>query len=308
MSALTLLTNPSQADDEDEGLTKVVAWFRSQSRMADRFAGAIRQSFDEVFDGQRTGRYSLDQLSKVEKTYIGTKVEIVVQAEFGLVRGRKMDYLVADEEVDAKWSMRSGGWMIPTEAVGELCLCLTADDFSSTFSVGVVRAEAQRLRVATNKDQKRYFNPDGLAAMRWLAVASELPENLLLRLDDRTREEILDYELSGQGRVNQLFRLVQGRVVGREVVLTVAQQDDGPKRVRDARALLRPQGVLILGHQNRHPAIAAGLGLVVPRKGSWISCRVVPAAASEDGSVAIDSTHWRLAREGEPSHAGPSVY
>ncbi len=55
--------------------------------MGERFGHAIRQSFDEVFDGQRTGRYALAQLSKVEKTYIGTKVEIVVQAEFGLERG-----------------------------------------------------------------------------------------------------------------------------------------------------------------------------------------------------------------------------
>ncbi len=44
-----------------------------------------------------------------------------------------MDYLVAGEDVDAKWSMRSGGWMIPTEAVGELCLCMTADDDRSDF-------------------------------------------------------------------------------------------------------------------------------------------------------------------------------
>ena len=112
----------------DASLERAVSWFRSQPRMSGRFGAAIRQSFDEVFDGQRTGRYSLAQLSKVEKTYIGTKVEIVIQAEFGLQRGQRMDYLVDGEEVDAKWSIRSGGWMIPTEAVGELCLCMTADD------------------------------------------------------------------------------------------------------------------------------------------------------------------------------------
>ena len=61
-------------------------------------------------------------------TYIGTKVEIVIQAEFGLQRGNRMDYLVDGQDVDAKWSIKSGGWMIPTEAVRELCLCMTADD------------------------------------------------------------------------------------------------------------------------------------------------------------------------------------
>ena len=109
------------AQGKDEGLAKVVDWFRLQEGMEERFGIAIRRSLDEVLDGQRTGRYRLDQLSKVEKTYIGTKVEILVQAEFGLQRGQQMDYSVAGQEVDAKWSKRYGGWMIPTEGVGHLC-------------------------------------------------------------------------------------------------------------------------------------------------------------------------------------------
>ena len=71
----------------DESLTQVVNWFRNQDHMVARFGAAIRRSLDEVVDGQRTGRYSIDELSKVEKTYIGTKVEILVRAEFGLQRG-----------------------------------------------------------------------------------------------------------------------------------------------------------------------------------------------------------------------------
>ena len=93
---------------QDEGLERAVAWFRNQARFEERFAAAIRQSFDEVFDGQRTGRYRIEQLGKAEKTYIGTKVEIVVQDEFGLQRGRRLDYLVDEQEVDSKWSMTSG--------------------------------------------------------------------------------------------------------------------------------------------------------------------------------------------------------
>jgi len=143
--------------------------------MAERFGSAIRQSFDEVFDGQRTGRYSLTELSKVEKTYIGTKVELLIQAEFGLQRGNRMDYLVDGQEVDAKWSMKSRGWMIPTEAVGELCLCITANDYSSTFSVGIVRADEVALRTSANKDKKRRFNDVGIAAMEWLVNPGVLP-------------------------------------------------------------------------------------------------------------------------------------
>lgn len=42
---------------EDPALERAVDWFRAQPRMAERFGDAIRQSFDEVLDGQRTGRY-----------------------------------------------------------------------------------------------------------------------------------------------------------------------------------------------------------------------------------------------------------
>ena len=292
----------------DPSLARAVNWFRSESRMAERFGAAIRQSFDEVLDGQRTGRYSLTQLSKVEKTYIGTKVEIVIQAEFGLQRGNRMDYLVDDQEVDAKWSIKSRGWMIPTEAVGELCLCMTADDDRSTFSVGIVRADEANLRTSANKDKKRRFNDDGIAAMAWLVNSGKLPENLLLHLSEEARSAILDYDLSGQQRVNQLFRCVHNKVVRREVVLTVAQQDDGPKRARDARRHLQPEGIVVLGHQGSHPGIAAGLKIDAPPKGSWIATRVVRAEPDDTDSVVIADERWRRAIPGDPACAGPINY
>lgn len=276
--------------------------------MEERFGSAIRQSLDKVLDGQRTRRYSLTQLSKVEKTYIGTKVENMIQAAFGLQRGNRMDYLVDDQEVDAKWSIKSRGWMIPTEAVGELCLCMTADDDRSTFSVGIVRADEANLRTSTNKDMKRRFNDDGIAAMAWLANPGRLPENLLLHLSEETRSAILDDDLSGQQRVNQLFRRVHDRVVRREVVLTVAQQDDGPKRVRDTRRALQPEGIVVLGHQGSHPRIAVGLKIDTPPKGSWIATRVARAELHDTDSVVIANERWRRAIPGDPACAGPINY
>ena len=289
-------------------LARAVKWFRSQPRMVERFGSAIRQSFDEVFDGQRTGRYSLAELSPVEKTYIGTKVEILIQAEFGLQRGHRMDYLVDGQEVDAKWSIRSGGWMIPTEAVGELCLCMTADDARSTFSVGIVRADEMNLRTGANKDKKRQFNTQGIAAMAWLSDPGDLPENLLLHLSEETRSAILNYDLSGQQRVNQLFRRVHNRVVRREVVLTVAQQHDGPKRVRDARKALRTEGIVVLGHQGSHPRIAERLKIDTPPKGSWMATRVARAEPDDADSVVIADERWRLATPRDPVCAGPMDY
>lgn len=292
----------------DPSLDRVVGWFRAQSRMTERFGDAIRQGFDETFDGQRTGRYTLSQLSKVEKTYIGTKIEIVVQAEFGLQRGQRLDYLVAGEDVDAKWSKKSGGWMIPTEAVGELCLCMTADDDRSVFSVGIVRAGEASLRTSKNKDQKRQLNPGGIASMSCLVEDGELVENLLLHLDEASRSAILDCNLSGQKRVNQLFLRVHGRLIHREVVLTVAQQDDGPKRVRDTRKYLQSEGIIVLGHQGNHPRIAEGLGIRIPPKGSWIAVLVTPADGPGQGVVEIKGSSWRLATEHDAVSAGPIGY
>jgi hypothetical protein len=44
-----------------------------------------------------------------------------------------------------------------------------------------------------------------------------------------------------------------------------------------ARTQLRADGILVLGHQDRDPDVARALGLPVPRKGEFISARVVPA-------------------------------
>ncbi|MXZ52247.1 MAG: hypothetical protein F4Z34_03560 [Acidimicrobiaceae bacterium] len=136
-----------------------------------------------------------------------------------------------------------------------------------------------------------------------------LPENLLLHLSEETRSAILDYDLRGQQRVNQLFRRVHNKVVRREVVLTVAQQDDGPKRVRDARRLLQPEGIIVLGHQGNHPGIAEGLKIEVPRKGSWIATRVARAEPDDaDSVVVITGERWRRANPGDAVCAGPINY
>lgn len=52
-----------------------------------RFAVAIRQALDPVYDGQRAGRWEYSQLMKTEKTHIGTLVEMWFQREFGFEDG-----------------------------------------------------------------------------------------------------------------------------------------------------------------------------------------------------------------------------
>ena len=62
-----------------------------------------------------------------------------------------------------------------------------------------------------------------------------------------------------------------------------------------ARTALRAEGILVLGHQDNDPLVASALGLPVPRKGEFVSARVVPAHADRDDPVAgINGRSWAL--------------
>jgi hypothetical protein len=108
---------------------------------------------------------------------------------------------------------------------------------------------------------------------------------------------------SGQKRVNELFRQVTGRRIGRNVIATVAQQDDFMKRVRangGARTALRGEGYIILGGDYaRHRIAARLLGLEVPAAGEIVSARVVIAAEGDPFTAELAGERWRLAASGD---------
>ena len=75
-----------------------------------------------------------------------------------------------------------------------------------------------------------------------------------------------------------------------------------------ARTQLRPEGILVLGHQDHDPLIAAALGLPAPSKGEFISARVVPARDDRgDPAAWIAGQRWALARAGDPVCPAPAV-
>ncbi len=292
----------SRGDDVE----RVAGWFTDHPDLEERFSAVFRQSLDEVMDGQRTGRYDVNVLEKTEKTYLGTKVEIVCRAAFGLARGEKMDYRVSGVDVDAKFSL-DGKWMIPREATGHLCLLMAANDRDSVFTVGLVRIREEILTQGGNQDHKRNISAAGRGAITWLFKQGKLRKNLLLGLDDATRNA-LENVSAGQNRVDQLFRQVHGRIIDRNAVVTAAKQLDAPKRVRDARHRLASEGVIILGHQSESPRIARALKLPVPEKGTWVAARVVPAPGVTDRpQVSIGDESYVVAEPGEPRHPAPSI-
>lgn len=292
-------------DSPDEELDQVAAWFARRPDAEQRFSDGLRQSIDEVLDGQRTGRFDVEDLEKTEKTYLGTKVEIVVRSAFEMSKGQLLDYQIEGIEVDAKYTTRFGGWMFPREAVGQLCLLLHADDRNSVFSAGLLRVDPSTLRGGANQDGKRSLISAHHDRIRWLYRNSPLTENLLLHLDPTVRDQIFRFVGSrdGQKRVNELFRLVHGRIVSRQTVLTVGKQDDPMKRARDARRPLGAEGIVILGHQNDHPRLAAQLGLPTPAKGQFVAARLTPATSDEAGpTVHLHDRLYTIAEPEQPIH------
>lgn len=306
-------------DDDDPELAAVAAELRGLDRDGSRMAAAIRGALDMLLDGQHTGRYRWDQLHKTEKTHAGTLVEIALARVLRLADGVALDYTIAGADVDCKFSHRMGGWMIPPEADGKLMLLVQASDQDGTWSAGLLRAAAENLRPASNRDGKRAVSERGRTAVCWLHTRAPLQENALIRLPGRDVDAIFALP-SGQQRVNELFRRAQRMRVSRTVVATVAMQDDYMKRVRDgggARDQLRGEGIVIFGDYAGDQLLASALGLPRPGPGEFVSARLAPRPAGLGADFTGDRAYvrcirlagadWLLASASDPAAPAPAL-
>lgn len=285
----------------DATLAHVVARWTAADPALERAAAVLRSTFDQLYDGQHTGRYRWDQLFKTEKTHFGTLLEINLRREFDDVidDGVLLDYRISGSDVDCKYSQSDGGWMMPPEGFGQILLVVTADDAAGTWSLGFVRATPEHLRDSRNRDGKTQLNVAGRQAVSWVARHAALPPNVLLSLPATEVAQIFAGR-SGQARINELCRRVTNRRIGRNTIATVAQQDDFMKRVREnggARSILAPEGYLIpSGDYEQHRRVAIELGAVVPEPGEVVSLRVVPASRTDLHTTFLDGVTWRLAQ------------
>jgi hypothetical protein len=210
-------------------------------------------------------------LEKTEKTYLGTKAEIALRKQLGLARGKLLDNLIAGHEVDTKFSL-SGDWMIPKEAVDQLCLLLAANDNAGTFSIGLLRMADDVLRPGKNRDKKRSISAHGKQKIAWLTRDATMPSNFMLALDDSTRQRILA-PAHGTERVRELFRNVTGTLIPRYVIEQVAQQKDPLKRARQMKTELAQEGFQILCAKYDSAAFEEH-GFAGARKDDWLSLKV----------------------------------
>ncbi|MGV8883104.1 MAG: NaeI family type II restriction endonuclease [Rhodoglobus sp.] len=287
----------------DGELGRVVAALLHMDPDGARFARVYRETFDQLYDGQRTGRYKWDDLYKTEKTHFGTLIEINLQREFDFADGDSLDYRIAGVEVDCKYSYQLGGWMLPPESWGKLVMVSTANDQASSWSLGVVRVtEENRRMTGHNRDGKTGLNVHGRAAITWVFRDADFSPNVLLQLPPAVVHEIFQVK-RGQARLDALFRQAQEMRIHRNAIATVAQQQDYMKRVRSnggSRSRLREEGFLIVGGDYKvQRDIAEAFGVPVPRRGELVSFRVRPANAEDPLAVAIDGAWWRKAERGE---------
>lgn len=247
----------------------VAAWLNQGNRLSS-IAEALRDAIDYVLDGAHTGRYDIESLDKIEKTFIGLKAEHFIMSALGLAhtttRGG-LDTVIDGEPVDIKFSLATS-WMIPREAVGHVCILTSANDSNSTYSLGVFLAEDVSLG-RPNRDKKRSILREARETrVRWLRRNAPLPENVLLHLPDADRRAIFALP-TGQRRVREFFRLVRDRPIPKKVLSTVAQQDEPRARARDAARVLRSEGLFVYTHLKNREAEAYGLPPML--KGWWMA-------------------------------------
>ncbi|GAA1376610.1 hypothetical protein GCM10009661_45080 [Catellatospora chokoriensis] len=263
-----------------------------------RIGPLLRNAFDYIIDGRHTGRLDLQQLTRTEKIYLVERSVFAVREGLDLAPGRRLDAQVAGHDVKICFTTGTN-WLVPREATGAVLLLVSASEAAGTYRVGILQATDDALSAGQNLDGKRAINVLGRGRIRWLLRDDSLPENVFATMPPSDLNTLLSVP-SGVKRVCELFRRVQQRPIGTAALQTASMQFDAAKRVRDARGLLRAEGITVLNHLNA--ALLHALDLPVLQKGQYLSVRLYGMSTPNHDrpSVFIDGTWWTVAKADEP--------
>lgn len=275
---------PSFADDHAL-LTYLADILQRSVTDPDGLVGAtaqlIRRAVDEVIDAPRTKRLLLTQCEKTEKTYLGTKVEILFREAIGQPKGRFLDLNLGGVDTDIKHSIGTA-WMIPREALGKPCVLITENERRALFSLGLIVCRIENLTSVGNGDRKLQISAFGRKRVLWIARDEPYPKNIWQDFDPKLLELIRSHR-GGAARLAELFRNYLNKPVPRSAIMAIGAQLDALKRIRangGARDILRREGIAILWGQNDRSTIAAlGLGPVLSDE--FISVRPTSVAETD---------------------------
>lgn len=234
-------------------------------RLKEELPNLIKNAVDFVIDPVRTGRTTMEELDKVEKTFIGLKVEHFLRDWLDVPKGLSRDLRIDGLEVDIKNTIGST-WMIPVETYWdeEPCLLIATAKFDGRCWLGLVVAREAYLG-GENRDRKRSITEAGRRNILWLVEDVPYLPSRWVELDMKRFRELRSVD-GGTKRAAMFFRENVGKVIHRSVIEALLHdQYDYMKRVRGsggARDVLEPEGILVLnGTKKKDRAIALANGV-----------------------------------------------
>jgi Restriction endonuclease NaeI len=250
--------------------------------------GLIKDAVDFVLDPVRTARTQITELDKVEKTFIGLKIEHYLRDLLDVPRGLKRDMQIDGVDVDIKNTV-SSNWMIPRETyrAAEPCLLIASAKFDGRCWLGLLIAREEYLNKAPNLDSKRSVSEAGKRNIMWIVEGEPYPPSSWDGID-MARFRALRRVKGGSIRAAMFFRENLDRIVQRQLVQALLfDQQDYMRRTRDgksgkdgARAILADEGITVWsGAYDRLTAARHGTTLG-PEE--WIAVRTPQANACDN--------------------------
>lgn len=209
----------------------------------------LKEAVDFVLDPAKTGRTSIADLDKVEKTFIGLKVEHFLRDKLGAPKGLRRDLQIDGQDVDIKNTIGTT-WMIPPETYQneEPCLLIATAKFDGRCWLGILLARENYLG-ARNRDGKKSVTAEGKRNILWLVEDAPYPASAWAEIDMARFRELRQIK-GGKKRAAQFFRENLGKKIDRSIVESLLHdQRDFMKRVRGnggARDDLKKEKILIL--------------------------------------------------------------
>ncbi|WP_175411711.1 NaeI family type II restriction endonuclease [Streptomyces sp. TRM64462] len=248
-----------------------------------RTAALIRDCVDTVLAPEDTGRFDVRDLDADEQRRIATTLETALDEAFPFTRPFRL-----------KLALGRPDWEFAPADHGAVCLLVRADDPHARWSAGLLRVRPDLPAAA----------PAGLPVL-WLHRGAALPENVVLRLPEPDRAAVLA-PASAAARTAELFRRVQRRPVADAALRAVTRRRDSARRVREAAAVLRNEGVLVLGGNRRGRELAVALRLPVPAPDEYVSVRLTRRRPHHTRpSVLAGGVAWVTATADDPAEPLP---